>query len=200
MNELLAILPLMRVRIGSWAAIMVGASVLLSVACGGNVSPAPYDDPRKPSGGTGGGVGGALVGGGPSGGQASGGFPDLIGVGGNYEDLNCPDLPPIENYTCDPLIPGECGDGYKCSPYIVFPDEGQCEAVQYGSYCAYAGVGEQGDACSTNGDYCGDGFLCVVGTGSGARCARVCDVSTGSGCPVGLFCGETDAQNLGVCY
>jgi hypothetical protein len=179
---------------------MVGAVALLPLACGGNAQNGPYDDPRTRSGGSGGLVPTGGSGGGASGGQSSGGVPDLQGVGGQYEDIVCPDLPPEEDYYCDPLVPGDCGFGYKCSPYIIFPEAGQCGAVRYGSFCSYAGVGEQGDACSTNGDYCNDGYLCVVGTGSGARCARICDVSTGSGCPVGLFCGETDAQNIGVCY
>jgi hypothetical protein len=190
----------MRVWFGSIAALIGGGSLLFVPACGGSAVDAPYENPRLRSGGTSA-IGG--TGGGSTGGQApgSGGVPDLLGVGGMYEDLNCPELPPEELYYCDPVgRTGECGFGFKCSPFIIFPEEGECGAVKYGATCTYSGFGVQGDECSTNGDYCADGFLCVVGMGGGARCAIMCDVTTGDGCPLGLFCGETDAQDLGVCY
>jgi len=190
--------PLHRVSISF---VLTGLISVLSLqACGGTALDEPYVDPRH---GLGGSVatGGEASGGGPSGGQASGGYAPLEGVGGDFMERECPDLPPEEYYSCNPLgANDECGAGYKCSPYVIFPDQDECGAVRYGAYCAYAGVGRQGEECSTNGDNCAAGYLCVVGTGGGARCASVCDVSDGSGCPSGLLCGETDAQNIGVCY
>lgn len=185
----------------SWPIGGFGPLLLLSLsACGGSARDIPYDNPRDPSGGSAG-APSDPSGGTSSGGQGAGGIPILDGVGGNFTDLPCPELPPVEDYLCDPLGPsGQCGVGSKCMPYVVFPSQKVCEAVRYGAFCSDDGVGRQGDECSTNGDYCADGFLCVVGTGGGARCAKMCDVSSGDGCPAGLLCGETDAQNIGVCY
>jgi hypothetical protein len=181
--------------------ILIGiAAGLGHFACGGSARDVPYEDPRL---GVGGSVatGGSASGGKASGGQASGGYSPLEGVGGDFEERECPDLPPEEYYLCDPLGGlGECGAGSKCSPYVLFPEGDDCGAVRYGAYCTQEGKGRQGDECSTNGDNCAEGYLCVVGTGGGARCASICDVSKGTGCPEGFLCGETDAQNIGVCY
>jgi hypothetical protein len=189
----------MRVWAGSLANWIGGGSLLLACACGGTAVDAPYEDPRLHSGGSlsTGGSGGMSTGGR----SGVGGVPDLLGVGGTFEDLNCPDLPPEEIYYCDPVgRTGECGFGYKCSPFIIFPESGECGAIKYGAMCTYSGVGVQGDECSTNDDFCADGYLCVVGAGGGARCAMMCDLSGGGGCPTGLICGETDAQDIGVCF
>jgi hypothetical protein len=142
----------------------------------------------EPSGGTG---GSAL----PTGGALTGGDTGTGGTG--YVDPDCPDDPPEPTVECDPLAPYDsCDEGYACYPYLEYPYEG-CGYAAHGALCGPIGSGSQGDSCEYS--QCSPGFLCIVGTGAGARCAKLCPLEGDDGCPPGLLCAETDVPGYGVC-
>jgi hypothetical protein len=117
----------------------------------------------------------------------------------DYDDPGCADAPPpIEAYTCDPFDPygGGCLLGEACKLTIDYPSE-PCGQEVYGSVCALAGTGGQGDACGDGAD-CGPGHVCVI-TGSGTQCVRLCKVDGPSGCPSGLVCEPLDVKGFGGC-
>lgn len=137
-----------------------------------------------------------------TGGQPSGAGGDPFSGAGGFHDIQCPDEPPEETIReCDPFDPyADCDEGQGCYSFATFVAKGPCGSTVYGSYCMEVGPGTQGDLCGAGGERCAPGFMCVVGGGGGARCARVCNILGGAECPNGLICGETDVQNIGVCY
>lgn len=115
-----------------------------------------------------------------------------------FADPGCPEIEePPDSIVCDPLLgSSECGDGYACSPYVDYPSE-PCEAERFGTECALAGPGIQGDSCVL--DDCAAGFLCVAGN-QGTVCAQLCVSPGPNTCPVGLLCGTVDLKGYGVCF
>lgn len=188
---------------GLWCVLSALCVVAILGGCGGSVG--------GPEG-----AGGALIpipsltgGSAGSGGEATGGAPGTggttIATGGSepdYEEPDCPDIePPPPTQECDPLEPAAtgCGVGEGCYPYLQYPGGERCGLPQFGSVCAPASTGSQGDSCGDQQGYCEPGFLCVVGTGGGPRCARLC-LTAEPTCPAGLVCTETDVQGYGVCF
>jgi len=117
-----------------------------------------------------------------------------------YVDPGCDGAPPIDAAiarVCDPYASGECPDGQACYPYAIYP-EGSCGDELFGTECAPAGGGLQGDHCTSTLD-CAGGFACFI-TGEGNQCKQLCN-QDGSGrpCPRGLICGWTDLADYGVC-
>lgn len=165
-----------------------GSSPIAGVATGGDTS----------AGGGSGTVDG-------SGGRSpTGGVESTGGLSNEYVEPACPDRepPPVEQ-ECDPLEPeseSECRAGYGCYPYLEYPYGEKCGFPQYGAECALASTGAQGDSCGNGYGYCEPGYMCVVGTGAGARCARLCPLTTPTNCPSGLICTETDVKGYGVCF
>lgn len=146
-------------------------------------------------------AGGISASGGAGGGQSSGGGETASG-GSSYVEPECPDEePPPIMQECDPLAPeDECGNGRGCYPYIQYPAGERCGFAQFGARCVFASSGAQGDTCGgTTQRYCEPGFLCVVGAGGGARCARICSPGI-TDCSDGLICTETDVKGFGVCF
>lgn len=118
----------------------------------------------------------------------------------DYDDPGCERTPPpVEAFTCDPFDGngGGCAVGEACKISIEYPSE-PCGQEIYGSYCAPAGTGQQGDDCSDAGVDCGAGFVCVI-TGSGTQCVQLCKVDGPSGCPSGLVCEPIDVKGFGGC-
>jgi hypothetical protein len=115
-----------------------------------------------------------------------------------FDDPGCPEIAePEDDFQCDPLKGSdECGDGFGCYPYVDYPSE-PCEAEQFGSICALAGTGEQGDPCLDQD--CSAGFLCVA-SGQGTVCAQLCRAPGPNTCPNGLLCGSVDVKGFGVCF
>lgn len=180
-------------RLSLWSTF--GLTIAVAVACGGSLGA-----PGGSFQGTGGSAGesgesGGAVG---SGGVATGG---MEATGGNtYVDPDCPtDVsppPPVED--CDPLNPQVgCAEGFACYPYLEYPYGEGCGYALHGATCQSAGVGTQGDSCEFT--QCSPGFLCVVGSGSGARCAKLCPLVGDDGCDPGFICGEVDVPGYGVC-
>ncbi len=140
---------------------------------------------------------------------ATGGFNAFRATGGatggitsDYVEEQCPDEepPPVEQ-ECDPFEPSVgCPSGYGCYPYLEYPYGQRCGFPQFGATCAPASSGSQGDSCGDGQGHCAPGYLCVVGTGAGARCARLCPLTTPTNCPSGLICTETDVKGYGVCF
>lgn len=178
------------------------ASVLLSTTgCGGNVvnsSEGTGGEPAEADGGGGsivptGGTGGTFLG---SGGQDGSGGEEP------YIEPECPDVEPLPVLQeCDPLDPFiDCPAGEGCYPYLEYPFGEGCGRPAFGSICAAASSGEQGDFCGDGGNYCSPGYMCVVGATGGKRCGQICEPVADHGCPAGLVCGETDVQGYGVCF
>lgn len=118
----------------------------------------------------------------------------------DYVDPGCPDAPPATTaFSCDPYDQGngDCFDGEGCYIYVQYPDE-PCEQEVYGSFCAFAGSGEQGDACGGGPD-CGPGLVCVI-TGFGTQCVQLCPLTGPSGCPSGYTCEAIDVEGFGGCF
>lgn len=116
-----------------------------------------------------------------------------------YVDPGCPDAgQPIESFACDPYAPGGggCAPGEGCYIYVAYPSE-PCGQEEYGSVCAPAGFGQQGDPCASPLD-CGSGLVCVI-TGSGTQCVELCKLQGEDGCPPGLVCEPIDVQGFGGC-
>lgn len=136
------------------------------------------------------GSGGALVAG--SGGVA--GEPEPVETGCPPQELPPPDL------QCDPFAPGSCGAGAGCYPFVEHPEGNGCDQQHYGTVCLPIGVGRQGDVCGDDsGDFCAEGFVCVVGQRAGKRCAQLCRLGEPKQCSGGLLCGDLDVAGFGVC-
>lgn len=184
----------------------IGLGLALAVACGGSVG----DDKGTGDGGN----GGSLVGGG---GGVGGGFGGFGGTGGSFGgfggadahfggsggfggffDEGCPDAEaPPPDITCDVFAkPSECPTGDACYPYVIYPQQ-KCDFETYGTVCAPAGTGQQGDPCLA--ENCGAGFVCVL-TGQGTECVELCDLVGQDNCPAGLFCLPIDVEGFGGCY
>ena len=188
-------------RFFGWCLLAAG----LAAACGGSIT----------SDGAGGGDGGA-AGASGAGGSSSGGvgsFPPPVtkdgggpvrpdsgpGDSGVFVDPGCPDVAPnpITN-ECDPFATfNECGPGLGCYPFVDYPS-GKCGQERYGSICAPAGSGTQGDSCGAVN--CAPGFVCVTGTGQGVICVKMCRLDRPDDCPPGLLCGAVDVAGIGGCY
>ena len=181
----------------------------LSVGCGGAVShnDGTGDGGTRQTGGSSnkagsGPIGRAGTAGGGSGGVAGFGAsagtgivdPDPVETGCKPEDLPPPDV------ECDAFTPGSCGPGLGCYPFVDHPEGRGCDQQRYGTVCAPAGIGRQGDLCGEDvGDYCAEGFACVVGQRAGKRCAVLCDPQAPNPCAGGLICGDLDVAGFGVC-
>jgi hypothetical protein len=114
------------------------------------------------------------------------------------EDLNCPPFqgPPPER-ECDPFAARSgCGPGDACYPFVEYPT-GPCDREEYGTRCAPAGSGQQGDPCELG--RCSQGFVCVV-TGQGNQCIELCRIERSGGCPAGLVCQPIDVEGFGGCF
>lgn len=148
-------------------------------------------------GGTGGTGGGRAGAGGSSGSVSAGGGvmdPPPVDSGCAMQDLPPPDV------QCDPFTPGECGPGAGCYPFVDHPQGTGCDQQHYGTVCLSAGVGKQGDSCGADvGDFCAEGFVCVVGQRAGKRCAALCKPGATDPCTGGLICGDLDVAGFGVC-
>jgi len=139
----------------------------------------------------------------------SGAFsPSTTGPGGKdagkdalseYHEEPCKNPPPpIEDFQCDPYAQGngDCEFGEGCYIYVDYPSE-PCGQEIYGSYCAFAGPGQQGDPCG-GGQDCGGGLVCVV-TGAGTQCVQLCQLDQIGVCPSGLICEPIDVEGFGGC-
>src|SRR5690606_30167434 len=103
-------------------------------------------------GGVGGGLGGS--GGGPkdagpdakdAGKDAA---KDAAGGTGGFVDPGCPDAaPPPPVFECDAFAePSGCAFGEACYPWVDYPS-GPCDFEEFGTICAPAGTGTQGEPC-----------------------------------------------------
>jgi hypothetical protein len=127
--------------------------------------------------------------------------PPVEDVSSDYVDPGCPTIePPPATRECDPLaaVTG-CGPGFACYPFVDHPFGEGCNVQRFGTICIVGGTGTQGDRCGDGLGSCAEGYLCVIGTRAGARCARLCDVTVPDACPSGLVCGDTDIEGYGVC-
>lgn len=118
-------------------------------------------------------------------------------VGDPFNEVRCPEQAQrIESTECDPLAEQtQCPAGEGCFPYVDYPTS-RCEPETFGTRCAPAGAGMQGDPCA--GERCAHGFLCVV-TSRGTECARLCRMPGPNTCPDGFICGSLDIDGFGVC-
>ncbi len=182
---------------------MLSLLATMALACGGSVGGDGTGDAGLGGsggligiggGGTGGGFGGFAAFGGSGGG--SGGL--VTGGTGGYVDPGCPDAaPPPKIEECDPFAnPTGCGPGEGCYPFVQYPQQ-KCDKEQFGTICAPAGSGKQGEPCG--GELCAAGFVCVV-TGVGTQCVKICKLSGASSCPPGLFCVPVDVEGIGGCF
>ena len=115
-----------------------------------------------------------------------------------YDDPGCPPQQPVVNeQRCNPFAEDTgCPPDQACYPYVIYPT-GPCEVERYGSWCAPAGQGGQGDACSQGG--CGAGFICVS-TGGGTECVRLCALAGQANvCAPGVLCLPIDIEGVGGC-
>ena len=115
-----------------------------------------------------------------------------------YVEPECPDAaPPPQIRECEPFEnPTGCGPGEGCYPFVDYPTE-PCEQKRYGTYCAYAGTGTQGDACG-QGTFCAANHVCVI-SDLGTHCVQMCPLEGDDGCPEGLICGYVDVEGIGGC-
>jgi hypothetical protein len=116
-------------------------------------------------------------------------------------DPGCPNVPPPEPFVeCAPLDPmSRCGPGFACYPFVEHPFGRGCGVATFGAACVAAGSGVQGDPCGEDTAGCAPEHMCVIGSRSGRRCAKICVFAGPDECPVGLICGETDVEGYGVC-
>lgn len=179
---------------GKTGAASVWAFVCCLSACSGSVETIEAEEVSDS-----GGSGGTLSTGGTDG---SGGAEPSGGTGGVYIEPECPDQPPPPvDAECDALDPlSGCEEGFGCYPYLDYPYGEGCGHARFGTVCAPASTGEQGDFCGDELGYCSPGFLCVVGAAGGRRCGKICEPVADHGCPDGLICGETDIAGYGVCF
>jgi hypothetical protein len=120
--------------------------------------------------------------------------PDPVDSGCEMTELPPPRL------DCDPFATGSCGPGAGCFPFVEHPEGSGCDQQVYGTICLPAGQGRQGALCGDDvGDFCADGFVCVVGQRAGKRCAALCKLGEANQCSGGLICGELDVAGFGVC-
>jgi len=180
------------------------ALVLLAAGCAGSVERggAPNEGGSASGGGSGstgpssGGKGPGRAGAG-SGGSAQAGTaivdPDPV-------DTGCPEVDPLPpDLQCDPFTANSCGPGLGCYPFVEHPAGTGCEQQRYGTVCAPAGTGLQGDACGQDAGTCAPGFVCVVGQGAGKRCTALCQLGKPNSCSGGLLCGDLDVAGFGAC-
>lgn len=116
-----------------------------------------------------------------------------------YTDPGCPDAgPPIVDFQCDPYDQGngDCAPTEACYIFVEYPSE-PCGQEIYGSVCAPAGTGQQGEGCGGALD-CAGGFVCVI-TGGGNQCVQLCNLVGEDGCPAGLVCEPIDVEGFGGC-
>ena len=187
---------------------LLGGALVLVTACGGSVGGDGSGGGTSFGGsaGTGatssGGFGGSTGGfGGSTGGfgGSTGGFGGSTGDEGDA----CPRCgadagpPPPPLNQCDPFgSPTGCDLGEGCYPYVQYPS-GKCDKEQYGTYCAPAGSGKQGDPCG--GELCAANHVCVI-TGVGTQCVQLCPLVGADNCPSGLFCVPIDVEGYGGCF
>jgi hypothetical protein len=184
------------------------AALFLTVAyaCGGST------DADVGHGGTAGvGASGGVGGLGGSGVGGTGGIKDAgkdakdsgkdsstdVGVGGTGGIPVCPDAsPPPPDYQCDPFSPVTgCLSGEACYPWVDYPTA-PCEFETFGTICAPAGIGGQGDPCT---GLCAANHVCVI-TGQGTQCVQLCQLVGEDTCPPGLFCVPIDVEGFGGCF
>jgi hypothetical protein len=122
---------------------------------------------------------------------------DATGGSAGYVDPGCPDAsPPPPDYQCNPFdTPTGCGPGEGCYPWVVYPT-GPCDFEDYGTSCAPAGVGQQGDPCT---GACAPFHVCVI-TGQGTQCIQMCKLDGPNLCPAGLICVPVDVEGIGGCW
>lgn len=162
----------------------------LTAGCGQTVILSPRSDGGE------GGEGAVSSSSGPGGGADVDAGKDVLE---EYIDPGCPDTgPSITDFRCDPYnqSSGHCAPGEGCFIYVRYPRE-PCGQEIYGSYCAPAGPGRQGDPCSTGVD-CGAGLVCVV-TGAGTQCVELCPLTGDDGCAPGFVCEAIDVEGFGGC-
>lgn len=185
--------------------VFVAAGFGLAVACGGTVGGDVVPDGGAGTGGiagfggSGGGFGGFSAFGGVGGGGFGGGVTDSgFGGSGGYVDPGCPDAaPPPPMKECEPFAtPTGCPTGEACYPFVQYPAK-KCDQEVYGTFCAPAGSGKQGDPCG--GNLCAANHVCVI-TGVGTQCVQMCPLTGEDGCPPGLFCVPIDVQGFGGCF
>jgi len=191
----------MRVWLGTWA-VTLAVTGVVGASCGGSVT-------RDGDGGSGGTVGGGTGGSVTSGGKGGTGGSALKDAGKDsevdrdpYVDPGCPDAqPPPIIWECDPYATFTgCADGEACYPFVQVPGGTTgCNWDEYGTICAPAGSGQQGDSCDS-ADACAAGYLCVKGAQPGLSCVRLCDPFGGNTCPLGMICGEVDVEGIGGCF
>lgn len=179
--------------------VVYGLSIACVLACGGQAEGRDgsgggfAEAGQKPAAG----AGGARASGGSSGLAGRGG----AGVAGEYVEPMCPEVEPPPPITeCDPLEQlSSCPAGAACYPYVEHPFGRGCGVATLGAVCVREGTGVQGDVCGQGTPGCAARHLCVVGSRSGRRCARICQLDGSDDCPAGMICGETDVQGYGVC-
>jgi hypothetical protein len=104
---------------------------------------------------------------------------------------------------------GTCGSGQLCSSGSCVQDPNSCDPVDdvgcafpnecillanETTACALAGSGTQGSSCSATVT-CAGGYSCFAG-----HCRKVCDLASGSGCPIGTTCtGVSGWVTHGAC-
>jgi hypothetical protein len=186
---------------------LVLAVLLTLPSCGGNVTRDPLGMDQEAGGSVGVANGGSSqVSSGGTAGDVSfydagmGAAPDED-AGSGYQDPGCPDEdPPPPLVECDPFGDGsDCDLGLACYPYVDHPFGEGCGIQQYGALCQVPGTGQQGARCGDGVTSCAAGFVCVVGTTTGARCGELCPLDGTDDCPLGLICGELDVEGFGVC-
>jgi hypothetical protein len=194
----------------------VGAGLLtlsLGLACGGQTTSSsdkrgrggksattmPDDGQAGASEGGRGGVPDAIDGGPMPDDDPSGGAADMDPP--IYDDPGCPDVEaPPGVVECDLFNePSGCFADEGCYPYVAHPYGEGCEQQTFGAVCRPAGGGVQGSVCGDGSSGCAAGYACVVGTQSGKRCVKICDLNAPNACGDGLICGETDVEGVGVC-
>ena len=116
-----------------------------------------------------------------------------------FMDIECPPPPPAEgNLACDAFNePSGCEEGFACFPTVIYPS-GPCEVERFGTVCAPAGEGRQGQQCETQ--RCAANHVCVS-TGRGTFCVQMCGFQEpgATRCPPGLLCQPIDIEGFGGC-
>ncbi len=136
----------------------------------------------------------------PVGGAGQAGFGgDIPDASSDFIDPGCMnDAGPIIDNQCDPFQQppdATCGPGQACMPFVIYPTA-PCMPQTYGTQCTPAGVGMQGDSCSSGN--CSAGFVCLI-TGQGTQCAQLCQLNTANSCPGGYICEPFDIPGYGGC-
>jgi hypothetical protein len=167
----------------------MGLPWALASGCGASVAATPPG-----TGGSGGGLGGGFAVGGAGGGEDGGldALPD-------YTDPGCPDAgSKTTMFACDAYAQnnGDCAPGQGCYIFVEYPAT-PCSGEVYGTECAPAGPGMEGDPCNGSTD-CAGGFTCVV-SGQGDQCVELCHPSGDDECPSGDVCQPIDVLGFGGC-